>query len=85
MIWLILILPSVARLIEALRDAEAFQRPTEDRSDTWHYAKILQFFCWAWFGAVVILTESGVIWGMVALLPAYFVFERSLKFFRKRT
>lgn len=84
MIFLVLILPSISRAIEAYRDAEAFELPIDSRSTTWHILKFPQFGIWAIWGASLVFSTNGFIFALVSLIPARFIFEWSLRFFRKR-
>jgi hypothetical protein len=85
----ILILAPTARVIEAARDSEAFEHPTNDRSAFWHAAKIPQYGIIAIYGycaisefkkepslknAVIVIGSLGIAWG---------VFEASLWTFRE--
>jgi len=76
----------LARILEAFRDAEAFERPVQDRSVTWHLLKIVQFLCLFMTGGAFVfkqaLTGDAYWWMIGAIGIAYFVFEFSLRLFR---
>ena len=82
LIFVILIV--IARIIEAYRDAEAFEYPTDSRSQLWHIFKYPQYALW--LSAGYLLSEypfvEALIWLMVSLLIAGVVFEISLRLFR---
>lgn len=80
---------SFARLIEAWRDAEAFELPTLSRSLSWHLLKFWQFGLLALFGvgAYLLLRRSesfklAAIWIFLSTMAAWLVFEVSLALFR---
>ncbi len=79
----------VARAIEAARDSEAFERPTEDRSFLWHAAKVPQFASWAVWGYLVIEqiksdpSMKSVAIGVGSLGLAWVSFESGLWLFRR--
>ncbi len=84
----ILVLPSFARIIEAIRDAEQFERPYESRSILWHFFKLPQFAIWGLYGSILghcyyhgLKIDMFLIVGSLVL--AFAVFEISLKMFRK--
>lgn len=58
---LIIVAIILARIIEAYRDAEAFEKPTEGRSTLWHLLKFPQYILWIFVGASATLFDSGAI------------------------
>ena len=91
---------SLARIINAFRDAEAFERPVEERSKLWHLL-IYPQYAFSIFSAVVyfiaicfyFLPEPDLSLSMgwtlfIVLIDVLFfswpAFEFSLKFFRKK-
>jgi len=72
-----------ARIIEAIRDAEAFDKPNEERSLLWHILKIPQYMLLAAAGAACFHTPS-LAGGMLAVFFAWVVFEVTLKGARNR-
>lgn len=79
----------LARIAEAARDAESFEKPTEARSTLWHVMKIPQYGLWFCAGAEfysLCLSTSlliGIAWTALSLAAAYFVFEFALLYFRR--
>ena len=69
----------LARIIEAFRDAQDFNRGSRDMTLEWHLLKIAQYGCWILAG--VLYTEH--IQLMIALAIAWGAFELSLRGFRK--
>lgn len=88
----IILLVSIARVLEAYRDAEAFERAIEIRSLKWHLFKFLQYGFWfiaggIWFHNWI---ESGhnlayvfFLLGVVTTI-AFIIFEKSLEYFRAK-
>ncbi len=74
----LIILISIARIIESYRDAKIFNYPTKDRSLTWHILKFFQYGLWLLAG-IYVTTWVNLI---IALAIAWVIFEVSLKLFR---
>lgn len=81
------VIASAARIVEARRDAEAFDDPTASRSIEWHADKFAQYGLWAYYGHIVLsdttksLPEKAVVTA-VSLGVAWVAFEVSLRGFR---
>ena len=79
------IILSLARFIEAIRDGEAFRDPTKDRSVLWHILKFPQYGLIALFGVsswpIDYTTGSGI---LLSIGVAHVIFEIALKFYRKK-
>ena len=75
MIYLIV----TARIIEAFRDAQDFNRAAQDMTLEWHLLKFTQYGCWLLAGIVF----TSHIQLLIALAIAWGAFELSLRGFRK--
>lgn len=76
----------LARIIEAYRDAESFEKPKEDRSMLWHLLKYPQYLLWVFVGANMSLFDSAIkcaIIVTIGALIAAIVFEFALPYFRR--
>ncbi len=76
---------TLARFIEAWRDARIFKAPTVPRGFWWHALKYPQYGLWL---ASFFIYYTLMQWGALALVMldisiAYFVFEYFLEEFRK--
>ncbi len=79
---------TIARTINAARDAMQFEKPVEDRSFLWH-ALIIPQYAFAIFAVpFYMLFIDGTVWlfaaGLVDILISWVAFEFFLKRFRKR-
>ena len=89
----------IARIPEAYRNAEQFEKPTDPRSVLWHRLKYIQFGSWYFAGSLHVsylafgippnsdITDSfllSLIFVIVGLLIAWLVFNKLLWYFRRR-
>ena len=77
---------TIARIINAARDSEQFEKPVEDRSFMWH-ALIIPQYAFAIFAVpVYMLFLDSTLWllivGLIDILISWGAFELFLKWFR---
>jgi len=72
----------LARIAEAYKDAEAFEKPTENRSLIWHLLKFIQYPLWSVAGYFLFGVERVYIWIPIAVGFSWIAFEYFLKKFR---
>jgi len=72
----------LARIVEAYKDAEAFERPIENRSLIWHLLKFIQYPLWSVAGYFLFDMERVYIWIPVAIGFGWAAFEYFLNKFR---